>query len=100
MNCHGIARSTILLEVEPRLQSEYMGVKDAKELWEKLATAYGTKLQLSIFDIRGDLLNLRLEDCEGVDSHVSKIDEKVSACNLCADLTGTTETGGGDRIRS
>ena len=96
MNRHGIARSTILLEMEPRLQNEYMVVKDAKELWEKLATAYRTKLQLNIFDIREDLLNLRLEDCEGVDSYVSKIDEKVSAYNLCADSTETTATGGDD----
>ena len=96
MNRHGIAGSTILLGMEPRLQNEYMGVKDAKELWEKLATAYRTKLQLNIFDIREDLLNLRLEDCEGVDSYVLKIDEKVSAYNLCADSTETTATGGDD----
>ena len=60
MNRHGIARSTILLGMEPRLQNEYMDVKGAKELWEKLATAYRTKLQLNIFDISEDLLNLRL----------------------------------------
>ena len=80
----------------PCLQNEYMGVKDAKELWEMLATAYRTKLQLNILDIREDLLNFRLEDCEGVDSYISKIDEKVSVYNLCADSTGTTETGGHD----
>ena len=96
MNRHGIAWPTILLGMEPRLQNEYMDVKDAKELWEKLATTYRTKLQLNIFDIREGLLNLRLEDCETVDSYVSKIDEKVSAYNLCADSTGTTATGGDD----
>ena len=54
------------------------------------------QLQLNIFDIREDLFNLRLEDCETVDSYVSKLVEKVSAYNLCADSTGTTETGGDD----
>ena len=91
MNRHGIARSTILLEMEPRLQNEYMVVKDAKELWEKLAAAYKTKLQLNIFDIREDLFGLRLEDCENVDSYVSKIGEKVSAYNLYADAAGTRD---------
>ena len=64
MNRHGIARSTILLGMEPHLQNEYMGVKDAKELREKLATAYRTKLQLNILDTREDLFNLKLDDCE------------------------------------
>ena len=73
-----------------------MDVKDAKEFWEKLATAYRTKRQLNMFDIREDLFNLRLEDCETVDSYVSKKDEKVSAYNLCADSTRTTATGGDD----
>lgn len=41
---------------------------------------------------QGGLLGLKLEDCRGVDSYVSKIDEKVSAYNLCADSTAT----GGD----
>ena len=96
MNRHRISRSTILLGMEPRLQGEYMGVKDARGLWEKLATTYRTKLQLNAFDIREDLLNFRLEGCENVDSYVPKIDEKVSAYNLCADSTGTTATGGDD----
>ena len=41
---------------------EYMGVKDTKKLWEKLTTAYKTKLQLNIIDIRWNLFGLRLED--------------------------------------
>ena len=50
-----------------------MDAKDVKELWEKLATAYRTKPQLNI---RKNLFDLRIEDCENVDSHVSKKDEK------------------------
>ena len=37
---HGIARSTILLGLEPRLQSEYSAPSDAKELWTRLSNAY------------------------------------------------------------
>ena len=47
MNLHRVANSTILLGMEPRLQNKYTGVKDAEEPWEKLATTYRTKLQLT-----------------------------------------------------
>src|SRR5882757_10372132 len=40
MNHHGVARSTILLGMEPRIQVEYTVLEDAKTLWEKLASAY------------------------------------------------------------
>ena len=53
MNPHGVARSTILLGMELRIQAEYMVVNDAKTLWEKLASAYKSKLKLNIFEIRG-----------------------------------------------
>jgi len=36
MNHHGVARSTILLCMEPRIQAEYTIVEDAKTLWAKL----------------------------------------------------------------
>jgi hypothetical protein len=39
MNHHGVARSTILLGMQPRIQVEYTVVDDAKMLWEKLASA-------------------------------------------------------------
>jgi hypothetical protein len=39
MNSHGVARSTILMGMEPRIQAEYTVVEDAKTLWEKLASA-------------------------------------------------------------
>jgi len=40
MNCHGVARWTILLGMEPQIQAEYTVVDDAKTLWEQLASAY------------------------------------------------------------
>jgi hypothetical protein len=39
INRHGVARSTILLGMEPRIQAEYMVVDDAKMLWDTLASA-------------------------------------------------------------
>jgi hypothetical protein len=39
MNCNGVARSTILHGMEPRIQAEYTVVDNAKMLWEKLASA-------------------------------------------------------------
>jgi hypothetical protein len=56
MNRHGIARSTILLGMEPRIQAEYTVVDHAKTLWEKLGSAFKSKLKLNIFEIREDLL--------------------------------------------
>ena len=38
VDLHGIARSTILLGMEPRLQSEYSVIADARELWTKTIT--------------------------------------------------------------
>ena len=70
-----------------------MGVKDVKELWEKLATPYSTKLQL-IFDIREDLLNLRHEDCEGVGSYVPRRVKSLKAVE-CTSSTANCSFGQG-----
>jgi len=67
MNRHGVARSTILLGMEPRIQAEYTVVDDSKTLWEKLASAYKSKLKLNIFKIREDLWSIKLQDCGDVD---------------------------------
>ena len=53
MNCHGVARSTILLGMELRIQAEFTVIEDAKTPWEKVASAYKSKLKLNIFEIRG-----------------------------------------------
>jgi len=34
MDCHGVARSTILVGRKPRIEAEYTVVNDAKTLWE------------------------------------------------------------------
>jgi len=60
MNRHHVARSTILLGMEPRIQAEYTVVDDAKMPWEKLASAYKSKLKLNIFEIRDDFWSIKL----------------------------------------
>ena len=95
MNCHGVARSTILLGMEPRIQAEYTVVDDAKTLWEKLASAYKSKLKLNIFEIREDLWSIKLQDCRDVNNYASRIDWKVKDYNLCAGPT-TADTDATD----
>jgi hypothetical protein len=77
INRHGIARSTIILGMEPGIQAEYMVVDDLKTLWEKLASAYKSMLKLNIFEIREDLWSIKLQDCGDVDNYASQIDWKV-----------------------
>jgi hypothetical protein len=91
MNRHGVPRSTILLGMEPRIQAEYKVVEDAKTLWEKLASAYKSKLKLNIFESREDLWSIKLQDCGDVNNDASRIDQKVKDYNLCAGPT-TTDT--------
>jgi len=94
MNRHGVARSTIVLGMEPGIQAEYTVVDDAKTLWEKLAAAYKSKLKLNIFEIGEDLWSIKLQDCGDVDNYVSQIDRKSKDYNLCAGPTtpSTTDT--------
>jgi hypothetical protein len=94
MNPHGVARSTILLGMEPRIQAEYTVVDDAQTLWEKLALAYKSKLKLNIFEIREDIWSIKLQDGRDVDNYASRIDRKVKDYNLCAGppAPSTTDT--------
>jgi len=93
MNCHGVARSSILLGMEPRIQAEYTVVDNAKTLWEMLASAYKAKLKLNMFDIREDLWSIKLQDCGDVDNYASQIDWKVMDYNLCTGpTTADTDT--------
>jgi len=92
MNRHGVARSTILLGMEPRIQAEYTVVDDGKTLWEKLASAYKSKLKLNIFENREDLWSIKLRDCGDVDNYASRIDQKVKDYNLCTGLTAPSTT--------
>jgi len=92
MNSHGVARSTILLGMELRIQAEYTVVDDAKMLWENLASAYKSKLKVNIFDIREDLSTIKLQDCGEVDNYASQIDRKVKDYNHCAGPTAPSTT--------
>jgi hypothetical protein len=69
--------------MEPRIQAEYTVVEDAKTLWEKLASAYKSKLKLKIFEIRQDIWSSRLEPCGDVDNYALRIDWKFKEYNLC-----------------
>jgi hypothetical protein len=89
MNRNGVARSTILLGMELRIQAEYTVVEDAKTLWEKLASAYKSKMKLNIFEIREDLWSIKLQDCGHVDNYASRIDQKVKDYTLCAGPSNT-----------
>jgi len=91
INRHCVARSTILLGMEPRIQDVYMVIDDAKTLWEKLALAYKSKLTFNIFEIREDLWSIKLHDCGDADNYASRIDQKVKDYNLCPGLS-TTDT--------
>jgi hypothetical protein len=68
MNRHGVARLTILLRMEPRIQAENRVVNDVKTFWEKLASASKSKRKLNIFEIREDLGSNTQYDCGDVDN--------------------------------
>jgi len=89
---HGTARSTILLGMEPRLQASYMEITDARTLWEKLATAYKAKLKFNVFQIREELLGIRLEECDDVETYALRIDQKVKDYNLCSEPSTSDAT--------
>jgi hypothetical protein len=91
MNRHGVATSTILLDMEPRIQAEYTVIDDAKTLWEKLASPYKSKLKLNIFEIREDLWSIKLQDCADDNNYASRIDRNIKDYNLCAGPS-TTDT--------
>jgi len=82
---HGTARSTILLSMEPRLQALYMEITDARTLWEKLPMVYKAKLKFNVFQIKEELLGIRNEDCDDVDTYALQIDQKVKDYNLCSE---------------
>jgi len=71
--------------VEPRLQALYLEITEARTLWEKLATVYKSKLKFNVFEIRQELVGIRLEDCYDVDTYASQIDQKVKDYNFCTE---------------
>jgi hypothetical protein len=99
MNCHGVARSTILLSMNPRIQVEYTVVDDAKTLWEKLASTYKSKLKRNIFEIGEDLWSTKLQDSGDVINYALRSDQNVKDYDLCAGPSSpsTTDTDAADR---
>jgi len=95
MNHPGVARSTILLSMEPRIQAEYTAVDNAKTVWVKLPSAYKSKLKLTIFKIREDLWSIKVQDSEDVDNYAGRINWKVKNYNLYAGPS-TTDTDATD----
>jgi len=92
MNRHGVTRSTILLlGMAPMIQAEYRVVDNAKTVWDKMASAYKSKLKLNIFEIRDDHSSIKLQECGDVDNNASGIDRKVMDYNLCTGPS-TTDT--------
>jgi len=70
--------------MEPGIHGEYTVVGDAKTLWQKLASAYKSKLKLNIFEITEDLCSIKLQNCGDADNYVSQTDRIVKNYNLCA----------------
>jgi hypothetical protein len=93
MNCHGVARSTILLGMGLGIQAEYTVVDDAKMLWEKLALAYKSKLKLNILEIRDDVWSIKLSDYGDVGNYSLRINRKIKDWNLFARSIATLTTG-------
>jgi hypothetical protein len=77
--------------MELRIHAEYMVIDDAKTLWEKLASAYKSKLKLNIFEIREDLWSIKQQDCGNVDNYASQIDRKAKDYKLYT-APSTTDT--------
>jgi len=91
MNRHGVSRSTILLGMQPRIPAEYTVIDYAKTLWEKISSAYKSKLKLNIFESRQDQWGIKLQVWRDVDNDSSRIDRKVKDSMSCAGPS-TTDT--------
>jgi len=97
MNRHGVARLTILLGMEPRIQAEYIVVDDTMTHRKKLGSPYKSMRKLNIFEIREDLRSIKLWDCGDVDNYTPQIDRKVKDYNLCGGpTTNDTDAAGTD----
>ena len=95
MNRHCVARSTIQLGMGLRIEAEYSVIDDAKMLWQKLASAYKSKLKFKMFDIREDDWSIKLQDCRDVNNYPSRIDLKVKHNNPSAGASTTDPDSAG-----
>lgn len=67
-NRNRVPKSTMLLAMQLGIQAEYTVVDDAKTDWDKLASAYNSKLKLNIIEIREVLYSIKLQNCREVDN--------------------------------
>jgi len=90
---HGTARSMILLGTELPLQASYMKITDARTLWEKPMMVYKATLEFNVFQMREELLGIRLEDCDDVDTYAVRIDRKFMDYTLWSEpFTSSSDT--------
>jgi len=69
------------------------GHRRCETLWEKLASAYKSKLKFNIFEIREDFWCIKLQDCWDVDNYALRINRKIKDYNLCDEPTATSTAG-------
>jgi hypothetical protein len=69
INCEAVARSTIIQWRELMIHREYKVFKNAKMLWEMLASAYKSQLKLNIFQISEDLCSIKLQAMGDVNNY-------------------------------
>jgi hypothetical protein len=79
---HGVARSTILLEMTPGVRSKYSSIQDVVQLWKKLKEDYTQKVQRDIWSLRSELNAVRLAEEGTVDAFSFKIQRIVDDYNL------------------
>jgi len=68
--CHGVARSRILLGMTPRVRSKYSFMKDVVRLWRKLKDDYAQKVQRDLWSLRSELYAVRLTEEGTVDAYM------------------------------
>jgi hypothetical protein len=77
VNHQGVARSTILLGMELRIQVKYTVVNNGKVHCQMLASACKGKLKLIIVEIREDIWCIKLHDSGDVDNYTMQINSKL-----------------------
>lgn len=84
-NHHGVARSTILLGIEPRIHAKYTVTGDAMMFWEQPGSAHKAKLKLNILEITEDHWSITPQACGDGGNYPSWIHRKHKNYNLCAE---------------
>jgi hypothetical protein len=78
--------------MKPSTQAENWVIEDAKTLWQKLTSAYQSKMKLKNFEMRKDHWTIMLEDRGDVNNYPLRINQKVKDYNLSAEPTAPSTT--------